>query len=271
MTRLTAEMLADIGPDLNTLDRDLIRDTGLGLRGLALASVGVPANHTLPLGLRVAAVPTTCGQGRISGFAESVALVARHLGLIAFVTEHADVAGIQEAYQRGADCILLADDDAYIALNTRRKAWAENSQCTALGYVEALDRAAGGLGGAEVLVIGAGPVGLHAIRTLLDRGCKVKVVEKDPQRYRMVVREMGLEAHMLLEEALVTSEYVLNASPAPISGKMVRKGMVLSNPGVPLLVDEITRKRCKAIVHDPLAIGTAVMLTKALAQSGGAK
>ncbi len=264
VTRLTPGMISGLESTLPSLDADLIRMTGLGLRGLALAAIGLPANHSFAVGTKVAAVPMTSGLGRIAGFPESLASVSRFIGLESFVTQESDVAGIREAYERSADVMLMADDNAFLAVSTRRKVWADNSECTALGYVEALQRAAGEIGGEEVLVVGAGQLGLHAIRMLMERGMKVRVVEKNPRLLRVITRDIGLEAHMLLEEALVNAKYVFNASPAPIQGSLVREGMVLSNPGVPLGVDELARRRCKAIIHDPLAIGTAVMLTKVL-------
>ncbi|OPY31049.1 MAG: 3-methylornithyl-N6-L-lysine dehydrogenase [Methanomassiliicoccales archaeon PtaU1.Bin124] len=265
MTRLTQELVSGLGASLPELDGELIRITGLGLRGLALASIGMPANHVFPIGTKVAAVPMTSGLGRISGFTETLASISKHIGLESFVTKESDVAGIREAYGLSADVLLMADDNAFVAVSAKKKVIADNSECTALGYMEALQRAAGSIGREEILVIGAGPLGMNAIRLILERGMRVRVVERNPRILRSITRDMGLEAHMLLEEALVNARFIFNASPAPIHGNLVRENAILANPGVPLDIDEMTRKRCKAIIHDPLAIGTAVMLAKVLA------
>ena len=97
------------------------------------------------------------------------------------MTAQPDVRGMQAAVAGGGGRVLfLADDHRFIALNLARRCCVDDDPATADGYVTALEAAAGGLYGRDVLLLGLGPVGRAAARRLVQRGAPVvQVVEPD--------------------------------------------------------------------------------------------
>jgi pyrrolysine biosynthesis protein PylD len=257
MTRLTGDMIEDVAHNMNVHDVDLRDLVGVGLKELAEATVGA---SDVDAGLwKVAAVPITSGQGCIGSFSRSVSAIAFHLGFRSLVTQGTDVNGLHEAMSEGADIVVLADDLRFVALNVLTGRCVDNGLCTALGYVKALELAVDGLSGKEVLVIGAGEVGAHAIRALVTSGARVKVVEPDPKRAASASYRFCIEIVPGLEDGVRTHDLILNASPARIRSDWIRKGSVISSPGVPFSYDAVAKAKAN-IIHDPLQIGTAVML-----------
>ena len=135
MTRLTTEDVKALTDGLCEFEAGLRDITGLGLRELALSTVAHPPVCVPLYGARVAAVPVTSGEGVIGGFGDCVVAILRHLGCDAWVTEQADVRGIQEAFDGAADVVFLADDFRFIALNTRQGRCVDDDPATADGYV----------------------------------------------------------------------------------------------------------------------------------------
>ena len=70
-----------------------------------------------------------------------------------------------------------------------------------------------------------------------------------------------------VREAISTHRLILNATPGTIPGHDMMQGVIVSSPGVPYSFDEEARRRAKAIIHDPLEIGAAVMLTVAVSDT----
>lgn len=265
MTRLTPRMISDMKARLRALDVQLVSSVGVGLRGLAWRSVGLDLNISFERAPLVTVVPVSSGEGRIDGFAESLSEIASYLKLRARISSFTDVAGIRDAYEARSDIIMMADDEAFIAFDTNERKLADNSFCTANAYVTALEMAAGTLAGKKVLVVGAGRVGKLGIGMLLNRGANVIVVENDPVAYRWAARERKLETYLMVEEGLRHTDIVLNASPVSIPGDLVKIGTVLANPGVPFEPDDECLRRCRAIVHDPIAIGASAMIAQLIA------
>jgi pyrrolysine biosynthesis protein PylD len=267
MTRLTAHHVSDPGQRLQRLDRGLLEVSGLDLRLLALKAAGQASGDDAFAGARVAAVPVTSGQGPITGFCQAVAAVARHLGCDAWVTEAADVRGIHEATQSGAEVLFLADDARFVALNVRRGRCIDNDPATAGGYVAALEAAAGTLQGRPVLLLGLGPVGLAAARGLLGSGADVNVVEPDAMRLRAALISLPELRPVFLAEGLGRCDLILDACPAPgiIDGGHIGPSTIAAVPGIP---SGFTAEAQAALgtrhIHDPLAIGVAVMAALAL-------
>ncbi|HJW74812.1 MAG TPA: 3-methylornithyl-N6-L-lysine dehydrogenase PylD, partial [Thermoleophilia bacterium] len=161
MTRLTEDDIRWLPEGVAGLEERLTRVTGLGLVGIAARGCDLARDEAAErlLGVRVAAVPISAGQGFISGFSESVATISRHAGCDAWVTEHPDVAGFAEAAEAGARLVFAADEARFIALNIASGACADNGEATGRAFLAALDAAAGGLQGKDVLILGLGPVG----------------------------------------------------------------------------------------------------------------
>ena len=144
MTRLTPDMIKDVPEDKIDLDTRLMQAAGKTVKGIALEAAGLPEDTDLS-GFKVAVVPITSGLGIISGFSASVDAIVKRLGMDSHVTQGTDVNGFTEAVREGADIIMMADDNMFIAYNVREMRETDNSWGTAKGYAVALKNAAGGL------------------------------------------------------------------------------------------------------------------------------
>jgi pyrrolysine biosynthesis protein PylD len=275
MTRLTPADLAGIPAELPAYDAELEARTGCSLRALACRAVGVgePRLAELARGVRVAVVPLDCGQGVLPGFAEAVRVIASRLGFEAWVTTRPDAGGLAEAFREGAGMLVTADEDSFIAVNLATRAVADNNEATARGFVTALSLLAGGLAGQEALVLGCGPVGRAAARHLLAQGAQVSLCDIRSERAREAAGELGGEGGSLgvqeeLEAALLHHHLLFDATPMPgfIRERHLKPETRIAAPGVPLgLTAGALRAIGPHLVHDPLQIGTAVMLLEALA------
>ena len=262
MTRLTSDDIEDVW-DGARLDTRLEAATGRTVRELAMEAAGLPGGMDLS-SFSVVSVPITSGLGEIGGFAQSLDAIARHLGMRSHVSNVPDVSGFAAAVESGADIVLMADDDRFVAYNTVTGTVADNARCTALGYSYALRDAAGGLAGKEVLVMGAGFVGSEAVRILRHM---VSVTDIDAEKARRLAVYEGVGWIEDVREAVSTHRLILNATPGTIPGQDMMQGAIVSSPGVPYSFDDEAGRRAKAIIHDPLEIGAAVMLTVAVSDT----
>jgi len=263
MTRLTPTMIQDVPSSLGSRDADLRGSIGTDLLGLARAAARAGEDAFGLSSMTAAVVPVTSGQGVTRGFTTSVQAIISHLGASAWQTERTDVSGFHDAVRSGADLIFMADDGEFVAYNRRHGGCVTNVECTALGYVTALEIAAGGLRGREVAVIGAGRVGSHAVRLLAERGASVFVHDADRAKAEMLAASHGAVAVGTMAEALRSRTLALNASPAPVPGGLIARGTIMSSPGMPFSFDEEGMSRMGRLIHDPLQIGVATMAVSA--------
>ncbi len=267
MTRLTETDVTTLTRDLEAFEARLLAATGLGLRDLALRTATEGDRCVQLRGARVAAVPMSSGEGVIPGFSACVVATLLHLGCDAWMTTQPDVSGVQVAVAAGAAVLFLADDHRFIALNLTRGCSVDDDPATADGYVTALEAAAGGLGGREVLLLGLGPVGRAAVRRLTSRGAMVLVVEPDEERL-VAARDVGLDFETTeLAGGLARCDLVFDASPAAdiIDATDVRAGTIAAVPGMPSAFTAAAQEMLGVRhIHEPLAIGVAVMAARAL-------
>lgn len=273
MTRLVTDQIISIPEKMQNYDSELLAKTGCTLSQLAAESAGLINNQIAP-GCRVAVIPVNSGQGTIRGFSEAVCAIAAHLGFQAYITGFSDVGGLAEAYENNDDLVIMADDQFYVAINLKTHLVAKNDQATAYGYATALSKMAGGLGGKEVLLIGAGPVGREAGVALCQEGATVIVCDLDMKKEIELAADLkkkfGAQAvlsGMNLVEALERKPLIFDASPGDsfIPAALVDENTLIAAPGLPLGLDEQALDKVgEHLIHDPLQIGTAVMLLKAL-------
>jgi pyrrolysine biosynthesis protein PylD len=267
MTRLTPHDVDGLVSSLEVFELGLREMTGLGLRGVAIRSVAHDPVCVPLIGARFAVVPITSGEGVITGFADCVATILSHLGCEAWVTAQPDVRGIQAAAAQGADAIFMADDHRFIALDLHRGRCIDDDPATADGYVTALEAAAGSLLSRHVLLLGLGPVGRAAARRLVSRGAAVEVVEPDETRLRSAL-EVGLKVQPVgLAEGLERCDLIFDATPQGgfIDASGITSITIAAVPGLP---SAFTAEAQAALgprhIHEPLAIGVAVMAARAL-------
>lgn len=259
MTRLTPDVIKGIPETISSLDTALERIIGADLRHVACSAAGISTEDICFESYTVAVVPVTSGKGVITGFSESVSAAVREIGMNSFVTEGSDVTGTAEAYRSGADIIFMADDENFIAINTKARMFTDNIRSTAKGYVAALKCVEGDLAGKKVLVLGAGRVGTVATEILLEQGATVEVSDIVWNKALVLERKhRSVRARADLEKAIQENRLILNASPGKIPGKLIQEGAVISSPGVPYAFDSEGEAKAK-IIHDVLSLGVAVM------------
>lgn len=269
MTRLTTDDLKPGTIDLKAYEQRLLAVTGMGLLELALKTTDMTLEQYR---FRVAAlswvavIPITTGQGIISGFSEQVADIGCFLGLPCKVTKGQDVAGLGEAVAGGSEIILLADDAAFLALNLISRRLVDNALATGEIYAAALAAAAGGVAERSVAVLGLGPVGQAAVGWLHLHGARLIVHDKDQRRQsdflvgRADIREAGSIGEILSETNLV-----LDATTSSIIRvRELKCPLFLAAPCIPLGIDEPNSNMVQ-LIHDPLQLGVAAMVVKALA------
>jgi pyrrolysine biosynthesis protein PylD len=267
VTRLTTEDVKALTDRLGEFEAGLKEVAGLGLRELAMGTVARPPVCVPLYGARIAAVPVTSGEGVISGFCDCVVAILRHLGCDAWVTAQPDVRGIQEAFVGAADVVFLADDLRFVALNIRQGRCVDDDPATADGYVTALEAAAGSLLSRHVLLLGLGPVGRAAARRLVSRGAAVEVVEPDQARLHAAL-DIGVKVQpVTLEDGLARCDLIFDATPAAgfIDVGDVSSITIAAVPGLPSAFTPAAQAALGARhIHEPLAIGVAVMAARAL-------
>lgn len=277
MTRLVSTDIKDIPVEIENYDLELKRKTGFSLQDIAIIASGLDELNVEPAGYRVAVIPVTVGLGPISGFSEAVSAIAGHLGFFAYVTSLPDVGGLDEAFRKETEIVMLADDYIFAAFNLQSRKVINNDEATARGYVTALNCMAGGLlGNRTVLLTGAGRLGTIAADLLaglktdliiydLDRNREKQLAERITDKYG-VKAFSGLE----LQEALDKCDAIFDASPGDefIKGRHIKSGTLVAAPGMPFGLDaEAYAKVAEQTIHDPLQIGVAAMLYCSLANS----
>ena len=270
MTRLTTDDLRQGPVDLKAYEQRLQAVTGMGLLELALKTTDMTLEQYRS---RVAAlswvaiIPITTGQGIISGFSEQLADIGCFLGLPCQVTRGQDVAGLGEAVVGGSEIILLADDDAFLALNLVSRRLVDNALATGEIYAAALAAAAGGVAGRTVAVLGLGPVGQAAVGWLQSHGARLIVHDRDQRRQSdFLVGRADIRGTDGVSEILDETNLVLDATTSSniINVRELKCRLFLAAPGIPLGIDEPDSDMVQ-LIHDPLQLGVAAMAVQALA------
>jgi 3-methylornithyl-N6-L-lysine dehydrogenase len=276
MTRLTTGDIQEIRDQLVNYDRQLVSVTGRTLLGIGAAASGLEDDSLaqyVASRVKIAVVPIRNGFGVINGFAEAVSGILAHMGFDAQVTGYSDVAGFAEAVDAGAQVILAADDDRFMAFCLRWGKTVDNSRATARGFVTGLDLMAGGLDGRGVLVIGCGPVGRWAVEALLARKAKVCVVDRLAEKaaglagWAQDAFHTTIQVASELNQALSTHHLIVEATNAAdvIHACHVTKHTCVTAPGMPCGVTALAREKLGGrILHDPLQIGVSVMACEAV-------
>lgn len=275
MTRLKSSDIEVIASGLEDYDRALLAKTGLTLKGIACSAAGIGEREadSRMSGCRVCIVPMTCGQGVIENFAETLCAIALYIGFDGFVARRSDVSGLVEAYERNADLLVLADDDRFVAINTRSRRVSDNSEATGKGFAAGLSHMAGGLDFRSVLVIGCGPVGQSAALESARRGATITVFDLLAERCRTLAGHPSFSGNVNLHiaddlmAAIGEHDCIIDATPASgfIDAAYLAPGAFIAAPGIPCGVSAGSIEALSGrLLHDPLQIGVATMLMGAL-------
>lgn len=272
MTRLTS---ADVRTIDSWAEHDrLIRDQlGVDLLALAADAADLPAEAVRRglAGRKLAAVSISSGEGVVGGFAESLAAIGRHLGLEARVMAAPDASGFSLAGQWGADLVIHADDDLFLAWDSSGRT-VDNNPATSRAYVAALRLMAEGrsLAGREVVVLGLGVIGRGAASRLVELGALPLMYDLNESLGAAALAEVGggkiLRDRADLAEALSRTNLIFEAVPSAdaLEESLWPEHPVVAAPGVPLAWPESwLRPGARGrLWHDPLQSGTAAMLAR---------
>jgi pyrrolysine biosynthesis protein PylD len=281
MTRLIPEWLTTSQADIHHWSLRVKAITGMSVKALARSAAASwrfsdhrttnrsqVSRPTFPGGTvtpRCGVLRITSGQGTIPGFSETVADLLSYLGATVFLLKASDVEGLYQGLRQDADILFLADDDRYLALNVKNGGYGENDVATAYGFTAALHAMAGDLADRDVLLLGCGRVGAHALNALKKRGARVFLYDRDIAR----AKALAGEAHGVLHDKAEIRAFPLIFDTTD-EGSWLHPGdlhedVLIAAPGLPLSLDTeyaiITGNR---VFHDPLQTGTVVMLYMAM-------
>ncbi len=270
MTRLREEDVFDISDSLQEYDQKLVDQVGKSLSGIAAHANGVSEKRICDLhqAIPVAVIPITCGEGIINGFSRSVQKIIEFMGFTSFVTGLKDVGGLAEAVEKGAKVVFLADDDHFVAINIAAGKVVDNGKATGKGYAAALDLMSGGLRDKEVLLIGAGPVGMGAAEYMSAHGARIFVYDINQEQAENLIKTVpGIQIVQDFYDSLPEYKLLFDATPAAeiIGAEYIDEDTMVAAPGIPLgLSRGCLPLIAGRLVHDALEIGVATMLFDSL-------
>jgi pyrrolysine biosynthesis protein PylD len=214
-------------------------------------------------------VSISSGEGALGGFAASTAAVGRRLGLEAAVMKSPDEDGFAEAAGWGADYLIYADDEHYLAEKRSTGEIADNNPATSRAFVAALELMSGSsLKNSEVLVLGLGVIGRGAARCLLEKGARPYLYDVNALRRAAALAELGggepVEGPEGLARVLGRVNLIFDATNVRLALDKVLwpDGLIVAAPGLPLSwpVEWLDGRSPQKLWHDPLQSGTAAML-----------
>ncbi|OUJ18810.1 (3R)-3-methyl-D-ornithyl-N6-L-lysine dehydrogenase pyrrolysine biosynthesis enzyme PylD [Methanonatronarchaeum thermophilum] len=132
MTRLDERLVCSVVENLNDIDRDLRRFTGLSFREVCRGG-GFFDNVLVESEKSVSVVPLSCGDGEIPFFSDAVCEVLRYVGFDASVVER-DVFGISRSFEGDFDGVLMADDQAFVGIDLVSRNVSDNDSSTSRAY-----------------------------------------------------------------------------------------------------------------------------------------
>ena len=259
MALLTPEDLININRQLQEADSAVRRVTGLDIKGVCEAFYG-----TSPCDEKIGIVPITSGNGIIGNFSASLHAITQYFGFESFVTCMPDVSGYYEAVRKGAEIILMADDNTFLAHNFKNGKIANNQLCTGTIYAEIASRYLKA-DTQEVLVVGLGKVGFPGAAHFVHKGFKVYGYDADKVALEKAASNLGITPFDLSTPRKFSMIFEATPCANTIPESLLSKNCVISTPGIPCAIPNDLRKKYNVeLVMEPLGIGTASMLYSVL-------
>ena len=262
MALLTPEDLENINKQLQEADSAVRRVTGLDIKGVCKDFYG-----TTPCCEKVGIVPVTSGNGVIGNFSASLHAITKYFGFDSFVTDMPDVSGYYEAVRNGAQIILMADDNTFLAHNLKNGKIANNQPCTGIIYAEIASRYLK-TDSKDVLAVGLGKVGFPGVAHFVHKGFRVYGYDADRDLLNKTVSNLGIVPFDPdNSENPRKFSIIFEATPCAdtIPESVISENCVISTPGIPCAISkELQKKYGVELVMEPLGIGTASMLYSVL-------
>lgn len=273
MTCLTTKDVAGIPHMWEEFDRRM----GLMLKTDLITLAARAAGRSVELvrdglaGRKLAVVPVSVGGGVIPGFVESVASIGWRLGMNAAVMNYSDGDGFKQATDLGADFIISADDNRYVARERVHGRLADNNPATSSIFVSALELLCGGnLADKEVVVLGMGVIGRGAAVRLVELGAYPLIYDPDRRKATAAMGEIT-DGEMIndsreLQKSLKRTNIIFDATPIleALPPDLWPANPIVSAPGVPLSwpLEWMYPGARGRLWHDVLQSGTAAMLAR---------
>lgn len=273
MTCLSTNDVAGIPHMWDEFDRRMALMLNTDLISLAARSAGrsVTLVRDSLAGRKLAVVPVSTGGGVIPGFVESLASIGWRLGMNAAVMNYPDGDGFKQAEDLGADFIISADDNRFVARECLHGRLADNNPATSSIFVSALELLCGGdIADKDVVVLGMGVIGRGAAVRLVELGAYPLVYDPDKRRASAAMSELN-DGEMLinsgeLQKALKRTNIIFDATPTSeaLSVDLWPANPIVSAPGVPLSwpMEWMYPGAKGRLWHDVLQSGTAAMLAR---------
>lgn len=259
MALLTPDDLENINKQLQEADSAVQRVTGLDIKGVCKDFYG-----TTPCCEKVGIIPVTSGNGVIGNFSASLHAITKYFGFDSFVTDMPDVSGYYEAVRNGAQIILMADDNTFLAHNLKNGKIANNQPCTGIIYAEIASRYLK-TDSKDVLAVGLGKVGFPGVAHFVHKGFRVYGYDADRELLDKTVSNLGITPFD--PENPKKFSIIFEATPCAdtIPESVISGNCVISTPGIPCAISkELQKKYGVELVMEPLGIGTASMLYSVL-------
>lgn len=255
MALLTPEDLENLGAQFKDSENTIEKVTGSKLTDICKDLYGKDLGSE-----KVGIIPITAGNGIISNFASSLLFIVQRLGLESFITQHTDVAGYYEAIRDGADILLMADDNLFIAHNLRNGKLVTNHEATGIIYSEIASRFKDS-GSSEILVIGLGRVGYAGAKHLAEKGFDVYACDPNRDFLDKAAHELGIKEYCKEDRKKFSMVFEATPNANTITEGMIAERCLVSTPGIPCgLPQEVGSKYRVDLVMEPLFIGVTSML-----------
>ena len=251
--------MKNINRQLQEADSAVRRVTGLDIKGVCKALYG-----TSPCSEKVGIVPVTSGNGIIGNFSASLHAITQYFGFDSFVTDMPDVSGYYEAVRNGAEIILMADDNTFLAHNLKNGKIANNQPCTGIIYAEIASRHLKAES-KDVLVVGLGKVGFPGAAHFVNKGFKVYGYDADRVLLEKTASNLGITPFDPSNPRKFSMIFEATPCANTIPEAVISENCVISTPGIPCAISEELRIKYNVqLVMEPLGIGTASMLYSVL-------
>ena len=259
MTRLNTTDINTISDRLHNYDMELKKTLGYTLEEIAKKSVKAFYSDSFCNKYKTAVIPVTSGLGIIEGFSETVSDILKYCSADVFVTDNTDVAGIQEAYQKKADIIFMADDETCAAFSLNGKVYSDNGYATGVAFAAALEIMMEKVE-EEVLILGAGPVGTAAAQYFSQIGAIPVLCDLYEEKARSAANSIK---NAKVEKDLKNMNKYMYILDASTSGGFIKENDItehtkISAPGIPIGAAEEIRDKV-FVFHNPLEIGIMTM------------
>lgn len=259
MALLTPEDLENIKNQLERADTAVSKATKLNVKEVCKDLYGTSPHYE-----SVGIVPVTSGNGIIGKFSESLKVIADYFGFDSFVTEMPDVSGYYEAVESGAEIILMADDNTFLAHNLTNGKIANNQPSTGIIYADIVSRYRHA-DSKDVLVVGLGRVGFPGARHLVNKGFNVYGYDPEKSLMKKAIFKLGITPFDLNTPKKFSMIFEATPCADTIPENVLAEKCLVSTPGIPCCLSrELQEKYNVDLLMEPLGIGTASMLYSVL-------